>query len=114
MNMPVTPETFDMVDVGIKIAREFGFPVSIILIIVWLACRMSVALHDTVIVPIVGAHTRYLEATQKTLEAMRSTQEKQGISMERVVVTQHEISETQRSIQQVLVGCTIRAQNSGH
>lgn len=86
----MTNRTSDMIDVGIRIAREFGFPVVMLAVVVFCFREAAVALHRTVLIPVVGSH-------METLKSLCNSQDRQAKTLE-------EIATSQREIQQLIGG----------
>lgn len=91
----MTQRTSDLLDIGIRIAREFGFPVVVMLIVLWCCREAAIALHSTVLVPVVESHTMFIRSTSETLTSLGQTQDKQAQTL-------HEIAEGQREIRHVI------------
>lgn len=93
----MTQQTSDVIDVGIRIAREFGFPVVMLAVVVFCFREAAVALHSTVLIPVVESHTGFIKQTSETLSSLGRTQERQSQTLE-------EIAAGQRRLQAVLSG----------
>jgi hypothetical protein len=91
----VTQRTSDLIDVGIRVAREFGFPVVMLAVVVWCFREAAVALHETVLIPVVESHTEFISATSETLRTLGATQERQSETL-------REIADGQRDIHQAI------------
>lgn len=85
----------DLISVVVPIAREFGFPVVTLAVIVFCLREAAAALHRSVVVPVVDSHTRFVASTTETLTSLARTQEQQAATLE-------EIATGQRDIQRVL------------
>ena len=85
----------EFIDVAIPIAREFGFPVVMLAVIVFCLREAAAALHTSVVVPVVDSHTRFVASTTETLTVLARTQEQQAATLE-------ELADGQREIQQAL------------
>lgn len=92
----MTQQTRDLVDVGIRLLREFGFPCFMLTVIGWWGQLAAVSLHNTVLVPVVESHTTFLRTTADTLETLGKAQIRQADTLA-------EIAEGQREIRGVLV-----------
>lgn len=84
-----------MIDTAIKVAKEFGLPVVMLAVTVYLFREAAMSLHNTVLVPVVQSHTRFIDSTQETLREIGKTQEKQADTL-------HEIAEGQRDLRRAL------------
>ncbi len=87
----MTQQTRDVVDVGIKLLREFGFPCLVLCVIGWWGQMAAVAIHETVLVPVVDSHTTFLKATSDTLATLSKAQERQADTLEELAAGQNEI-----------------------
>lgn len=102
----MTQQTRDIVDVGIRLLREFGFPCFVLTVIGWWGQMAAVSLHTTVLVPIVESHTTFLRTTADTLETLGEAQNRQAETLS-------EIAAGQREIQHVLKNADEREKNRG-
>lgn len=75
---------------------RLGAPAVILAALLWMIREASSSVHSTILVPIVQAHTEYLDATRKTLDGIEQTQQQQAATL-------HEIAEGQREIKAVIV-----------
>lgn len=87
----MTQQTSDVIDVGIRIAREFGFPVVMVCILLFGLREAATALHHTVVVPVVESHSAFLKQTTATLEGLGRSQEKQAATLAELAAGQREI-----------------------
>ena len=87
----MTQQTSDAIDVGIRIAREFGFPVVMVCILLYGLREAAVAVHQTVVVPVVESHATFLRQTTATLEGLGRTQEQQAETLRELAAGQREI-----------------------
>jgi hypothetical protein len=93
----VTQKTSDAIDVGIRIAREFGFPVVVASVVLFCAREAATALHHTVVVPVVESHATFLKQTSETLQGLGRAQERQSETL-------RELAEAQREIREAVTG----------
>lgn len=84
-----------IIDTAIKVAREFGLPVIMLAVTVYLFREAAISLHQTLLVPVVQTHTEFIKATQETLREISTTQGKQADTL-------HELAEGQRDIQRAI------------
>lgn len=89
----MTQRTSDLIDVGIRVAREFGVPCLMLFALTWCAREAAIALHRTVIVPVVETHTEFVAATSDTLRGLGRTQEQQAETLQEIAAGQREIQE---------------------
>ncbi len=93
----MTQQTSDAIDVGIRIAREFGFPVVVASVVLFCAREAATALHHTVVVPVVESHATFLRQTSETLQGLGRAQERQSETL-------RELAEAQREIREAVTG----------
>ncbi len=93
----MTQQTSDAIDVGIRIAREFGFPVVVASVVLFCAREAATALHHTVVVPVVESHATFLKQTSETLQGLGRAQERQSETL-------RELAEAQREIREAVTG----------
>lgn len=87
----MTQRTSDMIDIGIRIAREFGFPILVMLVVLWCCREAAIAIHSTVLVPVVESHTMFIRSTSETLTSLGQTQDKQAETLSEIAAGQREI-----------------------
>lgn len=87
----MTQRTRDILDIGIRVAREFGFPCLVLSVIGWWGQLAAVALHETVLVPVVESHTTFLKATSDTLSTLSRAQERQADTLDELAAGQREL-----------------------
>lgn len=87
----MTQQTKDYAEIAIKLLREFGFPCIVLGVIGWWGQLAAVALHKTVLVPVVESHTTFLKATSDTLSTLSKAQERQADTLEELAAGQTRI-----------------------
>ena len=76
----------------LKVGTQLGVPVLILAAFLWMAREAGFAMYSGAVIPIVEAHTRFLESTESTLKEIGSTQRQQAETMQEIVVGQREIA----------------------
>jgi hypothetical protein len=84
----VSTETIEIV---LRSAREFGFPILVLAVLLWLLREAAHAMHRTVVIPVVEAHSTFLRQTTATLEGLGRTQEQQADTLRELAAGQREI-----------------------
>lgn len=84
-----------IVDTFIRVADRFGVPCVILAAVLWFGREAAIALHGTVLQPVVKSHVEFLESTSETLHEIGRTQEQQAEMLQ-------ELATGQQKIQQVL------------
>jgi hypothetical protein len=73
------------------IADRFGVPCLILAAVLWMIRDAGMALHVTVLQPIVQSHTKFLEVTQETLKEIGKAQDTQAATLQELATGQQEI-----------------------
>lgn len=87
-----------LVDTLLKIADRFGVPCVILAVVIWFGREAAVALHTTLIQPVVESHIEFLDATRETLTEIGHTQDKQAETLEEIARGQRDIGERLRTV----------------
>lgn len=77
-----------LVDTLLRIADRFGVPCVILAIVLWFGREAAIALHRTVVEPVVQSHVEFLESAKETMAKQADTLQ--------------ELAKGQQEIQQVL------------
>ena len=77
-----------VIDTFLRIADRFGVPCVILAVVLYCGREAAIALHSTVVEPVVKSHVEFLDGAKKT--------------MARQAETLQELAHGQREIQQVL------------
>lgn len=85
-----------MIETAIKVAKDFGVPVVMLAVTVYLFREAAVSVHQTVLLPMVKSHTEFISSTQETLREIGRSQDKQAETM-------RELAEGQREIRTIIV-----------
>jgi len=88
----MTAETKSTLDTVLRIGERLGVPLLILVAILWMAREAGMAIYGGAVVPVVKAHTTFLESTQETLKGIETTQSRQAETMEEIVTGQREIT----------------------
>ena len=73
------------------IADRFGVPCLILAAVLWMIRDAGIALHTTVLQPVVQSHTKFLDATQETLKEIGHTQDKQADTLQELASGQRDL-----------------------
>jgi hypothetical protein len=76
------------IDTLLRIAERFGVPVVLLAVLLYCGREAAIAIHSSVVEPVVKSHVEFLESTQHTMEQQSETLQ--------------ELAKGQREIQQVL------------
>ena len=83
--------TTETIEIVLRSAREFGFPILVLAVLLWLLREAAHAMHRTVVIPVVDAHSTFLKQTTATLEGLGRTQEQQADTLRELAAGQREI-----------------------
>lgn len=76
----------------LKFGTQLGVPVLILAAVLYMAREAGVAIYSTAVVPLVEAHTQFLDSTQSTLKEIGAAQKQQAETMQEIVVGQRELA----------------------
>jgi deoxyribose-phosphate aldolase len=76
------------IDTLLRIADRFGVPCVILAVVLYFGREAAIALHDSVVEPVVQSHVEFLESTKQTMAKQADTLQ--------------ELAKGQQEIQQVL------------
>lgn len=71
-----------VLDTFFKMADRFGVPCVILAVVLYFGREAAVALHGTVVEPMVQSHMEYLESTASTLKEIGETQKQQAETLD--------------------------------
>ena len=77
-----------VLDTFLRIADRFGVPCVILAVVLYFGREAAIALHDSVVEPVVKSHVEFLESTKETMAKQADTLQ--------------ELAKGQQDIQQVL------------
>ncbi len=83
--------TTETIEIVLRTAREFGVPFIVLAVLLWLLREAAHAMHRTVVIPVVEAHSTFLRQTTATLEGLGRTQEQQADTLRELAAGQREI-----------------------
>jgi hypothetical protein len=81
----------ETIEIALRTAREFGVPFIVLAVLLWLLREAAHAMHRTVVIPVVDAHSTFLKQTTATLEGLGRTQEQQADTLRELAAGQREI-----------------------
>lgn len=82
------------VDTLFRVADRFGVPCVILAVVIWFGREAAVALHTTLVKPVVESHIEFLDATRETLSEIGSAQERQAETLQEIAAGQQRLHET--------------------
>jgi hypothetical protein len=81
-----------LADSLLKVGTQLGVPVLILAAVLFMAREAGVAIYGTAVVPLVKAHSDFLESTQATLQQIGETQKQQADTLREIVAGQRELA----------------------
>lgn len=99
--MPDEPKAATTYDFFLGIADRFGVPCLILAALLWMMRDAGMALHTTVLQPVVQSHTKFLDATQETLREIGKSQDKQAETLQELANGQRDLHQAVNRIQDV-------------
>lgn len=79
-------------DTALRIGERLGVPLLLMGAMLYMAREAGMAIYGSAVIPLVTAHTAFLESTQATLREIGETQRQQSEAMQELVVGQREIT----------------------
>jgi len=87
-----------VLDTFIRIADRFGVPCVILAVVLYFGREAAIALHGTVVEPVVESHVEYLRTTAETLKEIGQTQKKQTETLDELYRGQSELHRVVRDV----------------
>lgn len=86
-----------LVDTLLRVADRFGVPCVLLTVVIWFGREAAIALHDTLIKPVVESHIEFLDTTRETLSEIGAVQQSQAMTLQELANGQKSIRETLRT-----------------
>lgn len=80
-------------DTFLRIADRFGVPCVILAIVMYFGREAAIALHGTVLEPVVKSHVEFLDTTAETLREIGQVQNRQADTLQELAHGQRELRE---------------------
>mgnify|MGYP003338195892 FL=1 len=80
-----------MVDLAFRALDRFGVAVVVLAVLLYFGREAAIALHTTLVKPVVESHIEFLDATRETLSEISHVQQKQAEALQDMAVGQKEI-----------------------
>lgn len=89
----MTAEEFKVgaIDALLRIADRFGVPCVILAAVMFFGREMAIALHGTIVEPVVKSHVEFLETTSETLKEICQIQSQQARTLQELSHGQSEL-----------------------
>lgn len=86
------------IDTLLRVADRFGVPCVILAIVIWFGREAAIALHTTLVKPVVESHIEFLDATRETLSEIGSAQERQAETLQEIAASQRQLHEVIKTV----------------
>jgi hypothetical protein len=80
-----------LLDAFFRIADRFGVPCVILAFVLYFGREAMVALHTTVLEPVVKSHVEFLDTTSETLREIGQVQQQQAVTLKELSHGQSEL-----------------------
>jgi len=87
-----------VLDAFIRIADRFGVPCVILAVVLYFGREAAIAIHNTVVEPVVQSHVEYLDTTAETLKEIGQAQQQQAKTLDEISRGQAELNSVVRSV----------------
>lgn len=82
-----------VLDTFLRIADRFGVPCVILAVVMFFGREAAIALHGTVVEPMVKSHVEFLDATAETLKEIGQVQRQQTATLQELAAGQRDLHE---------------------
>lgn len=86
------------VDTLLRIADRFGVPCVILAVVMYFGREAAIAVHGTVVEPVVKSHVEFLDTTSETLREIGHVQRQQATTLQELSHGQNELKFIVKSI----------------
>lgn len=86
------------VDTLLRIADRFGVPCVILAVVMYFGREAAIAVHGTVVEPVVKSHVEFLDTTSETLKEIGQVQRQQATTLQELSHGQNELKFIVKSI----------------
>ena len=80
-----------LADLTFRALDRFGVPCVVLAVILYFGREAAIALHDTLVRPVVKSHVEFLEATSETLSEMCEVQKQQAQALDDLAEGQRDL-----------------------
>jgi len=87
-----------IIDSLLRVAERFGVPVVLLGVLLYFGREAAIALHGTLVKPVVESHVQFLETTSETLKEISSVQTQQAATLQELAHGQRELSERVKTV----------------
>lgn len=86
------------VDTLLRIADRFGVPCVILAVVMYFGREAAIAVHGTVLEPVVKSHVEFLDTTSETLKEIGHVQRQQATTLQELSHGQNELRTVVREL----------------
>lgn len=87
-----------LLDTFLRIADRFGVPCVMLAVLIYFGREMAIAVHGTVVEPVVKSHVEFLDTTAETLKEIGQVQTQQALTLKELSHGQDELRTGIRAI----------------
>ncbi len=87
-----------VLDTFLRIADRFGVPCVILAVVMFFGREAAIALHGTVVEPMVKSHVEFLDATAETLKEIGQVQRQQTATLQELATGQRDLHEIVKAL----------------
>lgn len=80
-----------LLDAFMRVADRFGVPCVILAVVMYFGREAAIAIHSTVLQPVVKNHVQFLDATSETLKEIGQVQQQQAVTLQELSHGQREL-----------------------
>lgn len=80
-----------LLDAFIRVADRFGVPCVILAVVMYFGREAAIAIHSTVLQPVVKSHVQFLDTTSETLKEIGQVQQQQAVTLQELSHGQREL-----------------------
>lgn len=80
-----------LLDAFIRVADRFGVPCVILAVVMYFGREAAIAIHSTVLEPVVKSHVQFLDTTSETLKEIGQVQQQQAVTLQELSHGQREL-----------------------
>jgi hypothetical protein len=87
-----------VLDTFLRIADRFGVPCVILAVVMFFGREAAIALHGTVVEPMVKSHVEFLDTTAETLKEIGQVQRQQAMTLQELSHSQRELHQFVKAV----------------
>lgn len=87
-----------VLDTFLRIADRFGVPCVILAVVMFFGREAAIAIHGTVVEPMVKSHVEFLDTTAETLKEIGQVQRQQAMTLQELSHGQRELHQFVKAV----------------